>query len=183
MQLEKGSLEIKSIKENPANPNQYVATVNLPGYKDESAYIDKKDNEEILEPGHYNVEYRRVGYKKSIKIESYQLYHMENAPQEQQQSAPPQNQPPQPKYISAKDVIIFMESTMTDVTNATNALFSDPVINYLINEFPKKNGPDSLELINHIQEKYLSAYVMNLNTMTREGIDRYWDIRNEQDMS
>ena len=70
MQLEKGSLEIKSIKENPANPNQYVATVNLPGYKDESAYIDKKDNEEILEPGHYNVEYRRVGYKKSIKIES-----------------------------------------------------------------------------------------------------------------
>ena len=42
MQIEKGSLEIKSIKENPANPNQYVATVTLPGYKDESAYIDKK---------------------------------------------------------------------------------------------------------------------------------------------
>ncbi len=182
MQIEKGSVEIKSIKENPANPNQYVATVTLPGYKDESASIDKKDNEEMPQPGHYNVDYRRVGYKKSMKIESYQLYHLENPPQEQQPAAAPQNQPPQPKYISAKDVIIYMESTMTDVTNATNSLFNDPVLNYLINEFNNKNNSD-MDLVSYLQEKYLSTYVMNLETMTREGIDRYWEIRNEQDMS
>tara|TARA_R110002110_G_scaffold51483_1_gene151015 strand:- start:211 stop:822 length:612 start_codon:yes stop_codon:yes gene_type:complete len=203
MQLEQGSLEIKTIKENPANPNQYVGTVALPGFSDESAYFDKKDFVDMPQPGFYVVQYRRVGAKKSIKVESWELSSTQQSqPSAQQQPMqqpmqpqPAQQQPqqpeiqplpvqPQPKYISAKDVIIYMESTMTDVTNGTNVLFPKPVVEYLMNDFiTNVKNADPKDFINYFQDLYLSSYEKNLKSMSRVGIDRYWELRNEQEMS
>ena len=39
------------------------------------------------------------------------------------------------------------------------------------------------DFINYLQDLYLSSYEKNLKTMAREGIDKYWELRNEQDMS
>ena len=191
MQNEQGSLEIKAIKENPTNPNQYVATVALPGFNDESAYFDKKDFQDMPQPGYYVVQYRRVGAKKSIKVESWELSSpkgqqplQQQQEQQEQQEQPQQPQQPQPKYISAKDVIIYMESTMTDVTNATNNLFPVSVIDFLIEDFKTNTqNADPKDILNYLLESYQSAYISNLKTMAREGIDKYWELRNEQDMS
>jgi len=191
MQNEQGSLEIKAIKENPTNPNQYVATVALPGFNDESAYFDKKDFQDMPQPGYYVVQYRRVGAKKSIKVESWELSSpkgqqplQQQQEQQEQQEQPQQPQQPQPKYISVKDIIIYMESTMTDATSSTNNLFSESVKNFLIEEFKTNvQNADPKDILNYLVECYGDAYTLNLKTMAREGIDKYWELRNEQDMS